>query len=119
MGENGAGQRRDCRGAQVSCSGPGILVSRRQRVPGRYRQVEWPVPPGQASRWFPERIRMSELTQMRAGLDASGLAATAKLLPLVYDELRRMAAEKIAREKPGRTLATAPDSTVIVGQVQA
>jgi len=40
-------------------------------------------------------------------LDAIGqgdASATAQLLPLVYDELRRLAAERMAREKPGQTL---------------
>jgi len=31
-------------------------------------------------------------------------SAAAQLLPLVYDELRRLAAEKMARERPGQTL---------------
>jgi RNA polymerase sigma factor (TIGR02999 family) len=40
-------------------------------------------------------------------LDAIGQGdarASAQLLPLVYDELRRLAAERMAREKPGQTL---------------
>jgi RNA polymerase sigma factor (TIGR02999 family) len=40
--------------------------------------------------------------------DGDGQAAE-KLLPLVYEELRKLAAEKMAHEKPGHTLqATAP-----------
>src|SRR5262245_62785164 len=47
---------------------------------------------------------MSELTRL---LDAAGNGnqqATADLLPLVYEELRKLAAQKLAQEKPGQTL---------------
>jgi len=46
---------------------------------------------------------MSDVSQM---LDAvrAGRAAPADLLPLVYDELRRLAAAKLAHEPPGQTL---------------
>jgi RNA polymerase sigma factor (TIGR02999 family) len=46
---------------------------------------------------------MSDVSQM---LDAvrAGRAAPAELLPLVYDELRRLAAAKLAHEPPGQTL---------------
>ena len=46
------------------------------------------------------------LGQMRAG-DSD---AAARLLPLVYDELRRLASVRMAREKPGQTL----DATALV-----
>src|SRR6516164_1720898 len=34
----------------------------------------------------------------------SGISAAEQLLPLVYDELRKLAAQKLAQEKPGQTL---------------
>ena len=47
---------------------------------------------------------MSDLTQiLRAMEEGKGTAAT-DLLPLVYDELRKLAASKMAREAPGHTL---------------
>ena len=48
---------------------------------------------------------MSEVTRIlsAAGDDEAGVAE--KLLPLVYDELRKLAAAKMAHEKPGQTLS--------------
>jgi RNA polymerase sigma factor (TIGR02999 family) len=47
---------------------------------------------------------MSELTRILSAIEVGNPAATDQLLPLVYDELRRLAAQKLAREKPGQTL---------------
>src|SRR4029077_5313126 len=47
---------------------------------------------------------MSEVTRILTGIDQGDPHASGKLLPLVYSELRRLAAERIAREKPGQTL---------------
>ena len=47
---------------------------------------------------------MSELTQMLRALERGESRSAEDLLPLVYAELRRLAAQKLAREKPGQTL---------------
>jgi RNA polymerase sigma factor (TIGR02999 family) len=47
---------------------------------------------------------MSEVTRILSAIDQGDLNAAELLLPLVYDELRRLAAEKMAQEKPGQTL---------------
>ncbi len=47
---------------------------------------------------------MSDVTQILAQIDAGDPAAANRLLPLVYDELRRLAREKLAQEWPGQTL---------------
>jgi RNA polymerase sigma factor (TIGR02999 family) len=47
---------------------------------------------------------MSEVTQILHALAQGDPGAAAKLLPLVYDELRKLAALKLARETPGQTL---------------
>ena len=47
---------------------------------------------------------MSHITQLLDAAAAGGSAAAADLLPLVYAELRRLAAHHLAREKPGQTL---------------
>jgi RNA polymerase sigma factor (TIGR02999 family) len=47
---------------------------------------------------------MSELTLTLAALERDDPEAAEKLLPLVYDELRRLAAHKMAHEAPGHTL---------------
>jgi RNA polymerase sigma factor (TIGR02999 family) len=47
---------------------------------------------------------MSDVTQLLNAIDQGDVQATAELLPLVYEELRRLAAAKLASEKPGQTL---------------
>jgi RNA polymerase sigma factor (TIGR02999 family) len=47
---------------------------------------------------------MSDATVILAALEAGDSQAAERLLVLVYDELRRLAASKIAREAPGQTL---------------
>src|SRR5262249_59095087 len=48
--------------------------------------------------------RMSELTRILSAIERGDPAAAAQLLPLVYDELRQLAAQKLAHEQPGQTL---------------
>jgi RNA polymerase sigma factor (TIGR02999 family) len=47
---------------------------------------------------------MSDVTRVLSQIEAGERKAAAELLPLVYDQLRRLAARKMAREKPGQTL---------------
>ena len=47
---------------------------------------------------------MSDVTQILNAIERGDPHAAAQLLPLVYDELRRLAAAQLAREKPGQTL---------------
>src|SRR5262245_53806783 len=47
---------------------------------------------------------MPDVTQILEAIDAGDPCAAEQLLPLVYDELRKLAAAKLAREKPGQTL---------------
>jgi RNA polymerase sigma factor (TIGR02999 family) len=47
---------------------------------------------------------MSDVTQILNAIDQGDRQAAAQLLPLVYDELRQLAARKMAQEKPGQTL---------------
>jgi RNA polymerase sigma factor (TIGR02999 family) len=47
---------------------------------------------------------MSEMAHPLNALEAGDPKAAAQLLPLVYDELRRLAAQRLAQEKPGQTL---------------
>src|SRR5262245_13241135 len=47
---------------------------------------------------------MSEVTQILQAIDAGDRQAAEKLLPLVYDALRQLAASKLAHEVPGQTL---------------
>jgi RNA polymerase sigma factor (TIGR02999 family) len=47
---------------------------------------------------------MADVTQVLARIESGDLKASEQLLPLVYNELRRLAAQRIAHEKPGQTL---------------
>jgi RNA polymerase sigma factor (TIGR02999 family) len=47
---------------------------------------------------------MNEVTHILSGIEAGDSHAAERLLPLVYDELRKLAAQKLAEEKPGQTL---------------
>ncbi len=47
---------------------------------------------------------MSDITQILNAMEQGDAQAAEQLLPLVYDELRKLAAQKLAQEKPGQTL---------------
>ena len=53
---------------------------------------------------------MTDVTRMLSAIDHGDPHAASELLPLVYDELRKLAAQKLAKEKPGQTL----DATALV-----
>ena len=47
---------------------------------------------------------MTDVTQILARIDSGDPSAAEQLLPLVYDALRKLAAARLANEKPGQTL---------------
>jgi hypothetical protein len=47
---------------------------------------------------------MSGVTEILSQIESGDPAAAEQLLPLVYDELRKLAAARLAHEKPGQTL---------------
>jgi RNA polymerase sigma factor (TIGR02999 family) len=47
---------------------------------------------------------MSDVTHILSAIEQGDLHAAEQLLPLVYEELRKLAAQKLAQEKPGQTL---------------
>ena len=53
---------------------------------------------------------MSDVTRILSAIEAGDPKAAGQLLPLVYDELRELAAQKLAHERPGQTL----DATALV-----
>src|SRR5512147_1520231 len=53
---------------------------------------------------------MHEVTRILSAIEEGDPQAAGQLLPLVYDELRRLAAQNLAQEKPGQTL----DATALV-----
>jgi RNA polymerase sigma factor (TIGR02999 family) len=47
---------------------------------------------------------MNDVSRILSAVDHGDAGAAEQLLPLVYDELRRLAAQRLAQEKPGQTL---------------
>jgi RNA polymerase sigma factor (TIGR02999 family) len=47
---------------------------------------------------------MTDVTRILSAIEQGDAGAAEQLLPLVYDELRKLAAQKMAQEKPGQTL---------------
>jgi RNA polymerase sigma factor (TIGR02999 family) len=47
---------------------------------------------------------MNDVTRILSAIEQGDPRAAAQLLPLVYDELRQLAAQRLAQEKPGQTL---------------
>jgi hypothetical protein len=47
---------------------------------------------------------MTEVNRILSAIDQGDAQAAEQLLPLVYDELRRLATQKLSHEKPGHTL---------------
>jgi RNA polymerase sigma factor (TIGR02999 family) len=58
---------------------------------------------------------MSDVTRILSQVESGDPAAADQLLPLVYDELRKLAASKLNREKPGHTL----NATALVHEAYA
>src|SRR5829696_3630396 len=58
---------------------------------------------------------MADVTRILAAVEAGDSQAAAELLPLVYDELRKLAAARMAAEAPGHTL----DATALVHEAYA
>jgi RNA polymerase sigma factor (TIGR02999 family) len=62
-------------------------------------------PQRSVSRWGPRtRIGMSDVTRILNAIERGEVQATDELLPLVYEELRLLAGQKLSQEKPGQTL---------------
>jgi RNA polymerase sigma factor (TIGR02999 family) len=53
---------------------------------------------------------MSDITRVLSDIERGERQSAEELLPMVYDELRRLAAQRLARERPGQTL----DPTALV-----
>jgi hypothetical protein len=47
---------------------------------------------------------MNAITQLLSALNQGDPHAASRLLPLVYEELRKLAAQRMAQEQPGQTL---------------
>ncbi len=47
---------------------------------------------------------MSDMTRLLSAIEQGDAQAAEQLLPLVYDELRKLATQKLSQEKPSQTL---------------
>jgi hypothetical protein len=56
----------------------------------------------------PDGTAMNEAARILTAIDQGDRRAAEQLLPLVYDELRRLAAQKLAHESPGHSLQATP-----------
>ena len=63
-------------------------------------------PPGRPS----EAVSMSDVTRILSAIENGDPQAAEQLLPLVYDELRMLAAQNLAHEKPGQTRMARPEA---------
>src|SRR5207245_2316876 len=54
--------------------------------------------------FFEPRVFMSEVTRILSAIEQGDPHAAEQLLPLVYDELRKLAAQRLTQELPGQTL---------------
>jgi RNA polymerase sigma factor (TIGR02999 family) len=81
--------------------GQGDIVVNDFEPPGSWlrNRLEW-----HRSPVSPEWCRMSDVTRILSAIEKGDPHAAAQLLPLVYDELRTLAAQRLAQEKPGQTL---------------
>jgi RNA polymerase sigma factor (TIGR02999 family) len=81
-----------------------LFQVRRKRggsIPGFAEETRRDLPLAFACR---KEMSMNEVTRILDAIGQGDGGAAAQLLPLVYDELRRLAAAQMAREKPGQTL---------------
>ena len=66
------------------------------------------MPPGPGSGTHPgppsAAVSMNDVTHILSAIEQGDVHAAEQLLPLVYDELRKLAAQRLAKEKPGQTL---------------
>jgi hypothetical protein len=54
---------------------------------------------------------MSDVTRILSAIEHGDPKAAGQLPPLVYDELRTLAAQRLAQERPGQTLQATPRPT--------
>ena len=71
--------------------------------PDIWREIHWPADCRQPLKRLSSTL-MSEVTRILSAIEEGDPRAAPQLLPLVYEELRQLAAHKLAQEKPGQTL---------------
>src|SRR5262249_4574713 len=70
--------------------------------------------------WISSVLLMSDVTRILSAIEQGDPRAADQLLPLIYDELRKLAASNLAQEKPGQALkATALVHEASLGMVES
>ena len=89
----------------------GVVSTRFQEILSRYmaaRSIDLVPATLQRMLWNARRDRiistMSDVTHILSQIESGDAEAAESLLPIVYEELRKLAAAKLAQEKPGQTL---------------
>src|SRR2546421_8557132 len=77
------------------------LAPQVRHLPGPPTGLDDDVPLDHSSLLVPP---MSDVTHILSAIEQGDQHAAEQLLPLVYDELRKLAAQKLAQEQPGQTL---------------
>src|SRR5260370_8008886 len=80
------------------------MPAAKSAVPGSLALVVRRNRPADGVQWS----AMSDVSQILNAIEAGDVDAAGRLFPLVYDELRRMAAGHMAQESPGQTLEATP-----------
>ncbi len=70
----------------------------------RWRNGHGGTPPEPALAVHREHNSVNDVTQILSAMEHGDTEAAEQLLPLVYDELRKLASARMAQEKPGQTL---------------
>lgn len=87
----------------ASVSANGRLALRQNQI--RQSNGNASLPPGKTiAPWIATIDPMADVTRILSQIEQGDPDAAEQLLPLVYDELRKLAAAKMAQEKPGQTL---------------
>jgi RNA polymerase sigma factor (TIGR02999 family) len=107
-GENGRFCETQVLAEQVLRRSLGVFLGDVSLPPDRTvaRAILWSMPYNTHARTIfrPESLHMTDVTRILSQIESGDSSAAEKLLPLVYDELRKLAAAKMAQEKPDQTL---------------
>ena len=100
--------RTDARNAGAMGSADGRRSGHRSRFSAEPSEVIFRSPRDRVRRIL---VVMADVTRILAAIETGDPKAAAELLPLVYDELRKLAAARLADETPGRPSSRPPWST--------
>ena len=74
------------------------------KSPVMHRSASLALQPAARAAFRQRSLPMNDVSQILSAIGQGDPQAASQLLPLIYDELRKLAALKLARERPGQTL---------------